>query len=113
MKNFCTFVNESKENFGNILNLTLKGEWFNMIASDEKKEEYREIKPYWNKRLENKEFDTVKFRWGYNSDAPTMWIECKGIQKGGKGNPKWGWGGECWIIKLGKILKFENYEQKD
>lgn len=33
------------------LNLTLKKKWFDMIASGEKKEEYREIKPYWMNRL--------------------------------------------------------------
>src|SRR6478609_2178429 len=34
-----------------ILHLTLKKKWFDMIASGEKKEEYRELKPYWAKRL--------------------------------------------------------------
>lgn len=34
-----------------ILHLTLKKKWFDMIALGEKKEEYREIKPYWVKRL--------------------------------------------------------------
>lgn len=34
-----------------ILHLTLKKKWFDMIASGEKKEEYREIKPYWVDRL--------------------------------------------------------------
>lgn len=29
------------------LHLTLKKKWFDMIASGEKTEEYREIKPYW------------------------------------------------------------------
>lgn len=33
------------------LHLTLKKKWFDMIASGEKKEEYREIKPYWITRL--------------------------------------------------------------
>ena len=35
----------------NILHLTLKKKWFDMILSGEKKEEYRELKPYWLKRL--------------------------------------------------------------
>ncbi len=35
----------------NILHLTLKRQWFDMILSGEKKEEYREIKPYWINRL--------------------------------------------------------------
>lgn len=35
------------------LNTTLKRQWFDMIQSGEKKEEYREIKPYWYSRLLN------------------------------------------------------------
>ncbi|WP_101690715.1 hypothetical protein [Dysgonomonas massiliensis] len=34
-----------------ILRLTLKKQWFDMIASGVKKEEYREIKDYWTNRL--------------------------------------------------------------
>lgn len=34
-----------------MLHLTLKKKWFDMIASGEKKEEYRESKPYWVNRF--------------------------------------------------------------
>ena len=34
-----------------ILDLVLKKKWFDMIASGEKTEEYREIKPYWIRRF--------------------------------------------------------------
>ena len=34
-----------------ILRLTLKRKWFDMIASGEKLEEYREVKDYWVRRL--------------------------------------------------------------
>lgn len=34
-----------------VLRLTLKKKWYDMILSGEKKEEYREIKPYWLIRL--------------------------------------------------------------
>lgn len=34
-----------------VLTLSVKKEWFDKIASNEKKEEYREIKPYWVARL--------------------------------------------------------------
>lgn len=40
----------------NILHLVLKAQWYNLIASGVKKEEYREIKPYWLVRL----FDVPK-----------------------------------------------------
>lgn len=33
------------------LNLTIKKQWFDMINSGEKLQEYREIKPYWFERL--------------------------------------------------------------
>lgn len=33
------------------LKLTLKKQWFDLIKSGEKREEYREIKPYWFQRL--------------------------------------------------------------
>lgn len=33
------------------LDLVVKHKWYDMIASGEKREEYREIKPYWEKRL--------------------------------------------------------------
>ena len=92
-----------------VLDLVLKGEWFKMIASDEKKEEYREITPYWDRRLDNKNYDVVRFRWGYETKSPKIWLECKGIQKGGFGKSQWGWDGECYIIELGKILKTENF----
>ena len=41
----------------NILHLTLTKNWFDLILSGEKKEEYREIKPYWEKRLNGKTYD--------------------------------------------------------
>lgn len=34
-----------------MLILPIKRKWFDMIKSEEKKEEYREIKPYWASRL--------------------------------------------------------------
>jgi hypothetical protein len=61
-----------------ILHLTLKKQWFDMIASGVKREEYRERKPYWNKRL-SKHYDIVQFRNGYRKDSPTMRFEIKEV----------------------------------
>lgn len=44
-------ISEGNKRIGKTLHLTLKKKWFDMIASGEKKEEYREIKPYWVNRL--------------------------------------------------------------
>ena len=86
-----------------ILHLTLKREWFDMIASGIKKEEYRGIKEYWNTRL-NKEYDVILFRNGYNRMSPEMMVELKSIKKG-TGNKDWGAPNEeVYVLELGKIL---------
>lgn len=61
--------------------LILTKKWFDMIASGEKKEEYREIKPYWTKRLIDKTYDDIVFQHGYSKDARKMRVEFKGICK--------------------------------
>lgn len=70
-----------------ILDLPLKKEWYNMIESGEKKEEYREIKPYWTKRLRNNGHTHVRFRYGYTKR--TIIFEIKYITIG-IGKSKWG-----------------------
>lgn len=109
----------------NILHLTLKRQWFDMIASGEKKEEYRELKPYWAKRLVTlinyelgfkqlnaslkfQQFDIIRFRHGYAKDAPTMDVECKGIRIG-IGRKEWGCTDECFILSLGEVLQMSNF----
>lgn len=92
------------------LNLTLKKKWFQMILSGEKREEYREIKPYWEKRLDNGVvYDIIEFRNGYTKNAPTIVIHCLGIYTG-LAKPEWSdnWIGEVFIIKLGKIIETKN-----
>ncbi len=76
-----------------MLTLPIKKKWFDMILSGEKKEEYREIKPYYTTRFKNvgmhpdplgidefhilhkpEEFrqTEVIFRNGYSSDSPSF-----------------------------------------
>lgn len=86
------------------LHLTLKKKWFDMIKSGLKKEEYREIKPYWTKRLCGREYDVVEFRNGYSKDSPRLTIEYKGLCRG-IGNPILGAPkNPVYIIKLGSII---------
>lgn len=106
-----------------ILYLTLKKKWFDMILSGEKTEEYREIKEYWEKRLSvwddniflmHKEFDAVEFRNGYQKDAPKFLIECRRILID-YGLTTWGAPpNKVYVIQLGKILKTPlDYETND
>ena len=114
-----------------VLHLTLKKKWFDMIASGEKLEEYRELKKYWFDRLtkipyavgtierirlltheENfKQFDLVVFRNGYAKNAPRLTVECEGIHYGYPAKDTWvdqhtqNW---YFCIELGKIILHEN-----
>ena len=92
-----------------VLHLTLKKQWFDMIASGRKLEEYREIKPYWETRLKTGyHYDAVSFRNGYSKNAPKILIECEGIFIG-RGVLAWGAPDKpAYIIKLGEIIQTHN-----
>lgn len=112
------------------LDLVLKKKWYDMIASEEKTEEYREIKPYWVKRLlepidmfgrnycEDFDpndfwrefivpivFDKVTFHLGYAKDRPSMTFAIKEIVID-EGKEEWGAlpGETYFVIKLGERL---------
>lgn len=53
-----------------ILTLTVSKQWFDMIVAGEKNEEYREIKPYWIKRM------TTNCEVAYNVAAETYCERC-------------------------------------
>jgi hypothetical protein len=86
-----------------------------MIQSGEKKEEYRDIKPYWNKRLfpfnqeiglcQFKKYTHIHFTNGYSKNSPSFTIECNGIRIG-RGNPELGapTDTDVFILSLGKLI---------
>jgi hypothetical protein len=94
------------------LHLTLKKQWYNLIETGIKTEEYRELKPYWLKRLTcirdtqfccHKCFEKVVFHYGYTKK--TMSFELVNITIG-YGNTLWGApvDKKVFIIKLGNRL---------
>lgn len=98
------------------LYLPLKKEWYKMIESGEKREEYREIKNYWKSRLMQyslrygvrdyvfKHLDEVRFSYGYTKKTITFKIDTITI---GRGKPEWGapTDRDVFIIKLGEKKK--------
>ena len=62
-----------------VLHLNLYRKYFDQILKKEKTIEYRNITPYWSKRLEGRYYDVIKFRNGYRKDAPEMVVEYKGM----------------------------------
>ena len=101
-----------------MLVLPIKKKWFDMIRSGEKKEEYREIKPYWASRLfknqmswgigleyllNNKsieQYGYYKLKNGYKKDSPSIICYCH-IRRG-LGKEEWG------AEKRKRILCFRN-----
>ena len=75
LKKFIKEVIENKK----VLHLNLYRKYFDEIASGIKTIEYRDITPYWTKRLSNKNYDYIYFRNGYSKDAPMMLVEYKGV----------------------------------
>lgn len=87
------------------LTLTLTKVWFDLIKCGFKKEEYRQIKPFFNSRLEGRSYDKVIFINGYHPGARRICLQVTGIAKA-KGNPEWGGDpkNKQWVISLGKLL---------
>ena len=61
-----------------VLHLNLYRRYFDEILSGEKRIEYREVTPYWSKRLEGRNYDVIQFRNGYAKVAPIMIVTYEG-----------------------------------
>jgi len=116
-----------------MLILPIKKKWFDMILAGEKKEEYREIKPYYMTRfanigLLNMDLDSfnyvptgnvrhVIFRNGYSGDSPSFAAKC--VLSIGTGKPEWGAepGKEYYVLKIvndmDEVLLFEYGNQAE
>ena len=84
-----------------MLTLPIKNKWFNMILSGVKKEEYRDIKPYYISRFTKvfnihpssfvpvgDDIKLIRFRNGYGNDRPEFVAKCSLSIKTGK--EEWG-----------------------
>lgn len=101
-----------------MLVLPIKKKWFDMILSGEKKEEYREIKPYYKSRfhtaglIDRYGLPTISRAWitfrnGYSVNSPAIEAKCTLDIKTGR--PEWG-------AEPGKeyyVLKIESVERKE
>ena len=98
----------------NMLTLPIKKKWYDMILSGEKKEEYREIKPYYRSRftsvglldrygLETVSEANILFRNGYSKNSPSFIAKCSlNITTG---RPEWGAepGRKYYVLKIREI----------
>ena len=93
-----------------MLVLSIKKKWFDMILSGEKKEEYREIKQYYESRLGYQEFKDIIFRNGYSRKSPYLKARVK-IKKG-YGKEAWGaeTGNKYYGLEIVEIMEIGNNE---
>lgn len=106
-----------------VLTLTVSKKWFDMIVTGEKTEEYREIKPYWIKRLTTncevaydvaaetycgmvlyRPYTHVLFINGYRKDSPRIEKKIESITIG---KPKKGLCPDKWLDTEFFIIKFK------
>lgn len=106
-----------------VLTLSVKKEWFDKIVSGEKKEEYREIKPYWIKRLTTncevvydvvaetycgkvlyRPYTHVLFINGYGDDKPRIEKEIESIDID---RPRKGWCPDEFLGKEYFVIRFK------
>ena len=101
-----------------VLPLVLKRKWFDMIACNRKREEYRDKKDYWTRRMsrwvDNSKFHklhpVVEFRLGYASSAPRMAFVSSGFyERDGCYYPEWGeWPELHYFIPLEERVELED-----
>lgn len=107
-----------------MLTLPIQKKWFDLIKSDVKKEEYREIKPYYTSRFKNigllddngnptGEYAIIHLRNGYAATSPTIAVEC--TLKIGEGKKEWGaWPNvKYYILCIDKIYHVGTVTLKD
>ena len=112
-----------------VLTLVVSKEWFDMIATGRKTEEYREIKKYWGSRLVNQQAERGEVRFdefggycrvigkleykpythalfinGYRKDSPRIEKEIESITIG---KPKKGLCPDKWLYTEFFIIKFK------
>lgn len=106
-----------------VLTLSVKKLWFDKIVSGEKTEEYREIKPYWIKRLTTncevvydvvaetycgkvlyRPYTHVLFINGYGDDKPRVEKEIEWIDID---RPRKGWCPDDFLGKEFFVIKFK------
>lgn len=105
-----------------MLVLPIRKQWFDMILSGEKKEEYRDVSAYWKTRFSNVFAmypysylpvggvqQPILFRNGYRKDSPSFVAMCS-LEDIRQGKTEWGaeLGKEYFVLRIHKVLDDTN-----
>ena len=92
-----------------VITTTLKRRWFAEIVAGRKRTEYREIKPYWTKRLRRvKTPFTLVLRNGMNPPVPVLTVRIDRIVPSPNRPPRRG----DYALRIGRILRVEHWDKK-
>ena len=101
----------------NNLHLNLHKQWFDMIRSGQKKEEYRDNTLYWRKKLLTGlapiKYDYITFSNGYAKNRAQYLVKVEGMTFA-EGKTEWGAKKyqKYFVIRLGAIIEFDPKERK-
>jgi hypothetical protein len=87
-----------------ILDLPINRKDFDLILAGAKTADYRERTGYWERRLEGRKYDEIRFRSGNAPGSPVMWVKYLRVDKLLFEN--------FYEIQFGKILRLENCRRK-
>lgn len=102
-----------------ILHLTIEGKWFNLIASGNKREEYRAMTPFSNPRVSNWmvrassrfRIPCIRLRCGYSASAPELNLYCLSAEiRDDVLHPEWGeagFTGPHYVFRIGPRIEFQ------
>lgn len=86
-----------------VLRLPVNEYWYNLIVSGQLTHDYREVKPYWTKRLEGNEYDVVEFYHRFKKTIEPVRYRLEWIKKGRLVN----YNMDAYIIKFGERIESE------
>lgn len=92
------------------LHLNVYAKWFKLLEDGTKTEDYRELSAHWHRMLQDRVYETVTIRNGFDPLAPEAVFAFAGVEIGA-GRTEWGAPGSktMYIIKLGRKLRVRNY----
>ena len=84
---------------------TIKRQWFEEIVDGTKRIEYREIKPYWTRKLAAVQTPfRLVLRNGMRPPVPVVTVRIDRVVK----NARRGW----YELHIGRVLKVENWDRR-
>ena len=90
-----------------VITTTLEREWFAKIVAGTKRVEYRQIKPYWTKRLRRvKTPFKLVLRNGMNPPIPVLTVRIDRVQPNPPHNPG------TYGLYIGRIMKVEHWDRR-